>query len=987
MRYPYILTSPLDTIRLEADFDNERGVVYKSVEGEHAIWAARVPFLPAMVSADFTRFGHQRIPLIQQRQFRFIYDLARAREHRATFELRFIATPNPVPGQPNLIDIVFLGKVFSSRTRGGQELAERLWEKFVSNFPLEDPFNYPLEPVLAPEQFQALYEPFSFAELEPRNLLEIRKYEDMPLRGAAPLGRVQRVGDYIAHPFVPSVDFGPMARFFAALANHDGRCFAGVSLRPTRLFDQEIFNVSFAIGQFRKVATESADVAEEYHRVRSVIGANVYQQLMFEREQAVQIRVQLVRENGSPFALAEALGSEMMGHVEDQYPTQFSLVQPSDDAEFALARHNLRFLEHDPWGHTIAAAPLQRLRYLATPHEAYGAFRLPVPPESGYLPGVEVRNEPFVAPNEVTSSPVDQADPQIDLGWVYHRGNPTLRPFSLRVRSLTRHTMVAGSTGSGKSTTIKYLLGQLWTRHRIPFLVLYPVDKSDYRELRGFDALAADLLIFTLGDEGTSPFRFNPFEVPDGILLKTHLSRLMRVFSAAFTLQDPLPMIYREALRRVYREAGWDPVLDRGAPGKAYPLMSDFYQAIRAITESLRYGREVQDNVRQASVIRIGDLLENAGHVVNVRQSLPLSKILEQPTVMEIGRVGSPQDTTLLMGFLLMRFAEEIERNPRPEHRPHVTVVEEAHRLMAEVGPSVGSAADSRASAGEDFSNILAEVRGHGEGLIIAEQIPTLLVKGAIGNTFVKIAHWLEDPASFDLFGRILNLTPDQQEYARTLLPGFAIVRGADGRPVHVKVPDFKALPDYDTVFGRAISDTDVREYMVKRRVSLGIPDVPVIPWSATLAAESPNESASLPSQQLQSLLLGAPMQTCAFCTPLLATRQCKHGVPVRNRLVGDVPFYDARTRELDAALADADPEARWRAIRQLGATVEGRAPAFPPAVRAEIAYCFLAHLVDPILRERSLDDGKRERQKRSREILHHFQARYSMPARPTEAN
>jgi hypothetical protein len=37
-----------------------------------------------------------------------IHDLARLREHRATFELRFIASPSPTPGLPTLIDVVFL---------------------------------------------------------------------------------------------------------------------------------------------------------------------------------------------------------------------------------------------------------------------------------------------------------------------------------------------------------------------------------------------------------------------------------------------------------------------------------------------------------------------------------------------------------------------------------------------------------------------------------------------------------------------------------------------------------------------------------------------------------------------------------------------------------------------------------------------------------------------------------------------------------------
>src|SRR6185436_10171970 len=105
------------------------------------VWAARVPFLPAMVSDDFTRMGTKRIDVVMQRQFRFIYDLARAREHRATFELRFIATPSPEPGEPSLVDIVFFGKVFSTRKAAGQALALRLWEIFICHFPLEDPFN------------------------------------------------------------------------------------------------------------------------------------------------------------------------------------------------------------------------------------------------------------------------------------------------------------------------------------------------------------------------------------------------------------------------------------------------------------------------------------------------------------------------------------------------------------------------------------------------------------------------------------------------------------------------------------------------------------------------------------------------------------------------------------------------------------------------------------------------------------------------------
>ncbi|HLB46600.1 MAG TPA: hypothetical protein VJL59_06205, partial [Anaerolineales bacterium] len=304
MRTPFIYISPRELIQEAVDFDNQQGITYQEVGGEHAIWAARVPFIPALISEDLIRLGRSRIGLIQQRQSRFIYDLARAREHRATFELRFIATPNPVPGQPNLIDIVFLGKVFATRRGDGPILAENLWDKFVSNFPLEDPFNYPLEPVTEPSEFRRYFEPIPFAELTPANLLEIRKYEDMPIRSAAPLGRVAHKGDYIAHPFVPTQDFNPMGRFLVALASQPEPCFVGVSIRPTPMFDQEVHNVSFAIGQFKRTATEDNDVTEEYIRSRSGIGIYVYQQLMEEREQLVMVRVHVVGAQGAPQGLA-----------------------------------------------------------------------------------------------------------------------------------------------------------------------------------------------------------------------------------------------------------------------------------------------------------------------------------------------------------------------------------------------------------------------------------------------------------------------------------------------------------------------------------------------------------------------------------------------------------------------------------------------------------------------------------------------------------
>ena len=990
-KYPYIHTTDRVFISRPVGFDNEKGVTYEKTEGEHSIWVVRVPFLPAMISGDFTRLGGQhRIPYIQQRQVRFLYDLVRLRENNATFELRFISTPNRVEGQPNLIDIIFLGKVFSSRQGAGVPLAKRLWEKFLSIFPLEDPFNYPLELVSSQEEFMRYYDPLNADALRNKNILEIRKYEDMPIKSTAAMGRVERKGDYVAHPFVPSVNFNPMGRFLTALADQTQKCYASISLRPTRMYDQEVYNTSFAIGQFKKIATEDQDVTEEYIRSRSMIGIYVYKLLMAEREQLAMVRVHLVGENDAPYALAEALGSEMMGNVQNEYPTQWVLAQPADDTELQTAIHNIKYLEQDFWGHTLASAPLQRLRYMVTPGEAFGAFRLPVAPESGYLPGVLVKNEPFVAfaeelemqyqaranLNDALQETKEEAvKPKISLGMVYHRGNPTSQPFEIKVESLVRHTLIAGSTGSGKSTTIKHILSQLWLQHKIPFLVLYPIDKLDYRDLLGFQSLQENMLLFTLGDASTSPFRFNPFEVPDGLLIKTHISRLMRVFMAAFTLNDPLPMIYRDALRQVYRQKNWDTIQGKGTPDKEYPTMSEFYETIKKIADGLEYGKEVKDNVRQASVIRIADLLENAGHVVNVRRSMSFHEILNLPTIIEIGRVGSEQDTSLLMGFLLMRLAEEIERHPRPLNNPHITVVEEAHRLMAEVSPG-STAGDSRSSAGEDFANILAEVRGFGEGLIIAEQIPTMLVKGAIGNTFLKIMHWLEDAPSFDLFSNIMNLDAQQREYARTLATGFSIVRSPSGRPVHIKIPEFGDQPGYQKLSDAEKSDECIHNFMEKQCQKFGLSDVETLPWDASLAATSSARPAPAPAANSPwrvektelSYFLSAPMKTCLRCREWNQKR-CSYRTEIRSTWLQDESLHEQTAHWLETALQHpGDKDSRWKLLEPLRAEFKRRLSTRERAQRG-LFYCYFAHLVDDWQHHAS-DSNEMDLRKIGRDVL-----------------
>jgi uncharacterized protein len=153
--------------------------------------------------------------------------------------------------------------------------------------------------------------------------------------------------------------------------------------------------------------------------------------------------------------------------------------------------------------------------------------------------------------------------------------------------------------------------------------------------------------------------------------------------------------------------------------------------------------------------------------------------------VLEIEDVGDDQDKAFLMGTMVLALTEHLRTAARDAGGlRHVTVIEEAHRLLRR---GVGAAEH----AVEMFAAMLAEVRAYGEGIIIAEQIPAKLIPDVVKNTAVKIVHRLPARDDRDAVGATMNLTDDQSSFLVTLPPGEAAVftDGMDA-PVLVRVTD-----------------------------------------------------------------------------------------------------------------------------------------------------------------------------------------------------
>jgi hypothetical protein len=125
---------------------------------------------------------------------------------------------------------------------------------------------------------------------------------------------------------------------------------------------------------------------------------------------------------------------------------------------------------------------------------------------------------------------------------------------------------------------------------------------------------------------------------------------------------------------------------------------------------------------------RIGSLqLGTTGRFLDGGHPIDFAALLDRNVVLEIEDAGDDHDKAFLMGAVLIRLTEHLRLRHRHDgHGPvrlrHLTIIEEAHRLLRQ--PPPGAATGPAAHAVEMFADLLAEIRAYGEGLVIAEQIP-----------------------------------------------------------------------------------------------------------------------------------------------------------------------------------------------------------------------------------------------------------------------
>jgi hypothetical protein len=355
-----------------------------------------------------------------------------------------------------------------------------------------------------------------------------------------------------------------------------------------------------------------------------------------------------------------------------------------------------------------------------------------VTPPQREIPGLPMREHSDFA----LSVPAPEAD-AVAVGSLQDALGRDLAPVAISARSLNRHVFVTGTPGSGKTNTCMQILLEAYDRLHVPFLVLEPA-KSEYRRLLQTRELKGKLGVYGFGGGVTLPLRLNPLAPVRGVPLGRHIDMLKAVFNASFSMFAGMQYVLEEALLEIYTERGWSLYTSANSHlgehssqdelSALTPNLQDLHDKIDVVLTRKKYGQEIHQNMGAALRSRLRSLMVgNKGLALNTRRSTPLESLFARPAVVELQDLGDDDEKSFVMALLfvfLCQYAEARQRDlpeNRRERLQHLTLVEEAHRLLeAPRGGASAEVGDPRGKAVSMFTNMLAEMRAYGEGFIIA---------------------------------------------------------------------------------------------------------------------------------------------------------------------------------------------------------------------------------------------------------------------------
>lgn len=339
--------------------------------------------------------------------------------------------------------------------------------------------------------------------------------------------------------------------------------------------------------------------------------------------------------------------------------------------------------------------------------------------------------------------------------------DPDGHPLGVTRRQLNEHMLVVGRTGAGK-TTFFYNVMDTLNEKDVPFLVFD--FKNDYRDV------AADLDLTVVNWQ---ELKFNPLSPPPGVSDERWAEALAQTWAHSMGFMTLSKSYFLNKLQELYR------VCAEGVADGRYPSLFELRDLVAV--DDMPYASP-RYRAKERTAGRLSMLTGFSGSIFDCSSGYAIEELLDRNVVLELQEpVREVQQfviETLLTWIFYYREAQDHRDGLR-----HMVLFDEAKMVF-----------DRQREEDTDIphppvTDLMGRIRAFGEGLVVADHEPSKLSDSVKANTHLKL--WMslgsgKDAAEMaDTFG----IEEDQEEYARLLDRGEAVVKSAGEDPVPINLP------------------------------------------------------------------------------------------------------------------------------------------------------------------------------------------------------
>ena len=381
----------------------------------------------------------------------------------------------------------------------------------------------------------------------------------------------------------------------------------------------------------------------------------------------------------------------------------------------------------------------------------------------GYIAAMQ-SNNPFLP-----YPPPGIVDGEIKIGYIYDEIRKIRYPFGISRNELNQHLLESGRSGAGKTTVLIIILTSL-SRMGIPFCIFD--FKRDYRSLIRF---SDGVHVFNWKN-----FRFNPLLPPQGTLPIQWASIFTDVFFGNFysSAASSAKSLFLETLLELYN-----------LPGT--PSITRFCENLNKKLSSNAVPASTKDSIRtimlrlRPFIILLGDMVNGPG--------FDMIDLLEKQVVLELDGLTIEYQTflaTLIFHWIFTYRLTLVQRGALK----HILLFDEAKRLFSLGIPLV--------------AQLVSLAREFGQGLILADQMPSDLDYAVLANVYTTITLNLSSRRDINATASAMGLNEEQRNSLNSLPLKTAVVKlaGRYPKPFLIHIPDVHV--------DKNISDAEVADYM-----------------------------------------------------------------------------------------------------------------------------------------------------------------------------